>query len=104
MLGGGAEAAGTRDIVEQAAQGSNDVTRQNAVTNAASNLDVDKTNQATQLAERGQNISAQQAQAQLAMEQAQLNSQRQLSILQSVLGFAGSATPGTPGGNQASLY
>ena len=104
MLGGGAEAAGTRDIVEQAGQGVNDVTRANAVNTAASNLDVAKTNQATQLAERGQNISAQQAQAQLAMEQAQLNSQRQLDILRSVLGFAGSAVPGTPGGNQASLY
>ena len=88
----------------QAGQGVNDVTRANAVNEAASNLDVAKTNQATQLAERGQNISAQQAQAQLAMEQTQLNSQRQLAILQSVLGFAGSATPGTPGGSQASLY
>lgn len=104
MLGGGAEAAGTRDIVEQAGQGVNDVTRQNAVTEAGSNLDVAKTNQATQLAERGQNISAQQAQAQLAMEQAQLNSQRQLALLSSVLGFASNAIPGTPGGNQASLY
>ncbi len=104
MLGGGAEAAGTRDIVEQAGQGVNDVTRANAVNEAGANLDVAKTNQATQLAERGQNISAEQAQAQLAMEQAQLNSQRQLDILRSVLGFAGSATPGTPGGNQASLY
>ena len=74
------------------------------VAGESGNLDVAKTNQATQLAERGQNISAQQAQAQLAMEQAQLNSQRQLDILRSVLGFAGSATPGTPGGNQASLY
>lgn len=104
MLGGGAEAAGTRDIVEQAGQGVNDVTRTNATNEAASNLDVAKTNQATQLAERGQNISAQQAQAQLAMEQAQLNSQRQLALLSSVLGFASSATPGTPQGAQASLY
>lgn len=90
MLGSGAQVQGTKDIVEQAGQGANDITRQNATTTAANDLDIAKTNQATQLTERGQNISAQQAQAQLAMEQAQLNSQRQLAILQSVLGGSSS--------------
>lgn len=93
MLGSGAQVQGTKDIVEQAGQGANDITRQNATTTAANDLDIAKTNQATQLAERGQNISAQQAQAQLAMEQAQLNSQRQLQILQSVLGVSSGGAP-----------
>lgn len=96
MLGGGAEAAGTRNIVEQAGQGVNDVTRANATNTAASNLDVAKTNQASQLTQRGQDIAAQQAQAQLAMEQAQLNSQRQLSLLQTALGATSSIpSPGS---------
>lgn len=105
QLGGGAQAAGTRDVVEKAGQTVNDITRQNAVTKAGSDLSVAQGNQAnardvalanqqTQLSQRGQDLSAQQAQAQLAMEQAQQNSQRQLQLLQSVLGFAGDATKG----------
>lgn len=93
QLGSGAQVQGTRDVVENAASGVNDVTRANAVNTAQSDLDVAKTNQATKLTERGQDISAQQAQAQLAMEQAQLNSQRQLAMLQQILGFSGGATP-----------
>lgn len=123
MLGGGAQAAGTRDVVEQAGQGVNDVTRQNAVTDAGQRLSVAQgnqsagltgrgqdigvaqANQGAQLAERGQDISAQQAQAQLAMAQAQLNSQRQLGLLNAVLGFAGSGGSSTSGQvNGSSLY
>lgn len=106
MLGGGAQAAGTLAAVEQAAQGSNDVTRQNAVSDVATNNAIAQTNQAAQLTERGQDISAEQAQAQLAMEQAQLNSQRQLAVLQAALGFTESASAGgagAPAGSSA-LY
>ena len=55
----------------------------------------DTANLSSQVAERGQTISAQQGQAQLALEQAQLNSQRQLDLLRSALGFATSTSPST---------
>lgn len=94
-LGGGAQAQGTRDIVENAAGAVGDVTRQNAVTTAQSNADIAKTNQAAAITQRGQDIAAQQAQAQLGLEEAQLNSQRQLAILGAALGSipSGSGLP-----------
>lgn len=101
MLGGGGEAQGTRDIVAQAGQGANDVTRANAVNSSTQNLDVAKTNQASALTQRGQDIAARQAQAQLAMEQAQLNSQRQLDMLRLALG---SVSSGGGGGATSSPY
>lgn len=88
QLGGGAESAATRALVEQAAQGSNDVSRQQAVTHSANALDLAKTNQGAAITQRGQDIAAQEANASLAMQQAQLNSQRQLSLLQTALGMA----------------
>ncbi len=97
QLGGGAQAQGLRDVVENAAGQVGEVNRGLAQTNAGQALEVAKANQASSLAQRGQNISAQEAQARIAQEQAQMQfnnmqmqSQRQLELLRMALGFASS--------------
>lgn len=98
QMGGGASTQAARDVTENALGQLGAVTRQNAVTNAGQNLDVAKTNQATQLAERGQNIAAQEAQARLAQQQVALQfqeqmarSQQSLELLRLALGTATNA-------------
>lgn len=92
QLGGGAESQATREIGETALGTLGDVNRQQAITSAGQALDVAKTNQATRLAERGQNINAQEANARLALaqtqlqfQQAQMQANQQLSLLKLAL-------------------
>jgi hypothetical protein len=87
MLGGGAEAAGVRDAVLSGQGQLDDVTRQQAITGSDQALDIAKTNQASQLTQRGQDVSLQEANARLALEQAQLAWQRQMQALS--LAFSG---------------
>jgi hypothetical protein len=102
MLGGGAAAAGTQNIVENAAGQVGAASRQNAVTTAQMNEQTALANQQSAVTQRGQDIAAQQAQAQIELETAQLNSQRQLALLQSALGVA--ATQGGGVSAPGNLY
>ena len=103
QLGGGAEAQGVRDVVENAAGQTGEVNREMAIQGGRQAFDVARTNQAAGITQRGQDIQAQEAQARLAQEQAQImfqqqmaKSQQQLDLLRMVLGQAG--------GGAGSLY
>jgi hypothetical protein len=100
-LGSGAEAQGTRDIVENAAGQVGQVNRDLAATNAKTSLTTALANQQAGVTERGQDIQAQEAQARLAQEQAQLQfdnamaqQNRQLELLKLALGMGSSLTTG----------
>ena len=96
QLGGGAESQGVRDIVENAAGQVGDVNREMAIQGGRQAFDVARTNQAAGITQRGQDIQAQEAQARLAQEQADImfkqqmaRSQQQLDLLRMVLGQSG---------------
>lgn len=103
MLGSGAQAQGVRDIVSSNAENLGQVSRDLATQNANTALDVAKTNYGGALAQRGQNIQAQQANAQLALEQ-RAQQYQLLNILMS--GLRGGAPTGgvAPSGGSGLLY
>lgn len=77
MLGSGAQVQGSRDIIQSGMGELGDVRRQQAVTHAGNALDVAKMGYQGDIAQRGQNIQAQEANARLAQEANQLAFQRQ---------------------------
>ena len=92
QLGGGYEGQATRDIVENAAGQVGDVNREQAIQGSQRSFQTALANQQSGLAQRGQDINAQEAQARLALaqtqlqfQQAQQQSQRQLDLLRLVL-------------------
>lgn len=87
QLGSGAEVQGSKNVVENAAGLVGDVNRQNAVTNSNQALEIAKANQSSGLTQRGQDIAAMEAKARLAQEQAALQSNQQLQMLQMALGM-----------------
>lgn len=93
--GSGAEVQGTQNIVENAAGQVGAVTRANATNTAAQNLSVAQSNQATQLASRGQDIQAQEAASTLAAQQAQAQATNSLAMLKMALGLASPSSAGT---------
>lgn len=94
QLGGGAEVQGTRDIVENAAGLLGQTSRDQATLQANQALDIAKTNQGSAITQRGQDIQSQEAAAQLALSQAQLQAENSLNMLKLALGGA-SASPST---------
>ena len=106
QLGGGAEAAATRDIVQHAAGQMGEVSRSQAIQGSERNFQTAFANQQAGLTQRGQDaqtamanqqagvtqrgqdISAQEAQARLAFAQTQLQSQRSLEMLRMALSQA----------------
>lgn len=87
QLGGGAEVAGVRDAILSGQGQLSDVARSQAINDSGQALDIAKTNQSAAITQRGQDISAQEANARLALEQAQLAWQRQMQALS--LAFSG---------------
>lgn len=85
QLGGGAEAAATRDIVQRAAGQMGEVGRSQAIQGSERNFQTALANQQAALTRRGQDIGAQEAQARLALAQTQLQSQRSLEMLRMAL-------------------
>lgn len=81
MLGGGAQAQGTRDIIQSGQGQLGDVARSAAGTQAQTALDVATTNYGGGITQRGQDIQNQQAQARLAFEQTQAAYQRNIQLL-----------------------
>ena len=104
MLGSGAEAEETGKVVENAASQVNDITRQNAITESGQALDVAKANQSAALEQRGQDIAAQQAQAQLQLSAAEFASQQQLALLKTALGVGVSSPTGGSSYGTFALY
>ena len=88
QLGGGAEAAATRDIVQHAAGQMGEVSRERAIQGSERNFQTALANQQSALTQRGQDIGAQEAQARLALAQPQLQSQRSLEMLRMALSQA----------------
>lgn len=106
MLGSGAQVQGTRDIVSDAAGQVGQVSRDEAGKNADIAADFAKTNYGGAIAQRGQDVQSQEANARLGLareqgnqrlsfEQTQLAQQRQLQLLQLALSGmkGGSAMP-----------
>ena len=88
QLGGGAEAAATRDIVQHAAGQMGEVGRSQAIQGSERNFQTALANQQSALTQRGQDISAQEAQARLAESRVQAQSQRSLEMLRMALSQA----------------
>ncbi len=86
QLGGGAEAQGERDIIENAASQIGGVNRQNMTDTAKSNLTTELANQSAGVTQRGQDIQSQEAQAQLALAQQEFASNQSLNMLKLALG------------------
>lgn len=103
MLGSGAEVEEAGKVAEDAASKVNDITRQNAVTSAQQGLDIAKANQSAALEQRGQDIAAQQAQAQLALSAAEFQAQQQLALLKTALGV-GVSSPTSSSYGTFALY
>lgn len=97
MLGGGAQAQATRDIISQGEGQLGDTVRANAVNDANLAADFAKTNYQGALTERGQNIQAQEANARLALEQRAQQYQLLNTILNSI-GKVGSSSVAAPTG------
>lgn len=95
QLGGGAEVAGVRDAILSGQGQLSDVARSQAINDSGQALDIAKTNQSAAITQRGQDISAQEANARLALEQAQLAWQRQMQALS--LAFSGMPNVNGPG-------
>ena len=91
QLGGGAEAAATRDIVQHAAGQMGEVGRDQAIQGTERNFQTALANQQSAVTQRGQDINAQEAQARLALAQTQLQSQRSLEMLRLALSQAATA-------------
>jgi hypothetical protein len=68
MLGGGAEAASVRNVIQSGAGELGQVSRDQAVKQADLAADFAKTGYAGSITQRGQDVSAQEAQARLAQE------------------------------------
>lgn len=96
MLGSGAEVQGVRDVVNNNAEQLGQVTRDSAKANAATALDLAKTNYTGSIAQRGQDIQSQEANASLAL---QANNQRfqALSLALQALGGARSGSASISG-------
>lgn len=92
QLGGGTESQGTRDIVENAAGQLGQVSRDQATTQSGQALDIAKTNQGSAVTQRGQDIQAQEAAAQLQLAQQEFLSNQSLNALKLALSGS-SATP-----------
>lgn len=71
QLGGGAEATGTQNVITAGEGQLGNVTRQQAATNAQLGTQVAEQNAQLGVTQRGQDVQAQQAQAQLALENRQ---------------------------------
>jgi hypothetical protein len=97
MLGSGAQVQGARDIIQSGMGELGDVRRQQAITKAGSALDLAKMGYQGDITQRGQDISAQEANARLAQEAAQLQFQRQQSALQQQMGLMQLAMSGLKG-------
>lgn len=85
-LGSGAEVQGVKDVIQSGAGELGQVSRDQAVKNADLAADVAKTNYQGGITQRGQDVSAQEAQARLAQEERIAASNRQLQLLQMALG------------------
>lgn len=96
-LGGGAEVQGVRDVVQSGAGELGQVSRDEAIKQADLGADFAKTRYSGSIAQRGQDVSAREAEARLAQEkelaqsrmsfeQQQQKSSQQLQLLQMALG------------------
>lgn len=93
-LGSGAEVQGVRDIIQSGAGELGQVSRNQAVNEAALKTDIAKTNYAGGITQRGQDVSAQEAQARLAQEERIAAANHQLQLLTLALGGLGKAGSG----------
>lgn len=87
LSGSGMEAEGEKGIVENALGEMGSASRANATTQANNALDLAKTNQAAAITQRGQDIAAEEANAQLAEQQAALQAGSSLNMLKLALGL-----------------
>lgn len=99
MLGGGAEAQDVRDVVNNNAEQLGQVSRNNATTNAATALDVAKTNYQGGITQRGQDIQSQEANAQLALTARN----QQYQLLNTILNGISKIAPGAGSSSPYSL-
>lgn len=93
-LGSGAEVQGVKDIIQSGAGELGQVSRNQAQNEAALKTDIAKTNYAGGITQRGQDVSAQEAQARLAQEERIAASNHQLQLLTLALGGLGKAGSG----------
>lgn len=99
MLGSGAQAQDVRDVVNNNAEQEGQVSRNLATQNANTALDVAKTNYQGSLTQRGQDIQAQQANAQLALEARG----QQYQLLNTILNGISKIAPGAGSSSPYSL-
>lgn len=93
-LGSGAEVQGVKDIIQSGAGELGQVSRDQAVKNTDLKTDIAKTNYAGGITQRGQDVSAQEAQARLAQEERIAAANHQLQLLTLALGGLGKAGSG----------
>lgn len=91
MLGGGAQAQATRDVVNNNASELGQVSRDQATTGANMAADFAKTGYQGSITQRGQDIAAQEANARLALEQRQQQYQLLSMALQGLNGASSGA-------------
>lgn len=103
LAGSGQESAGIEKIGESALGQLGDVARSNATNEVNTNLDVAKTNASNAITQRGQDIAAQEANANLAMQQNALKVNSSLDMLRLALGLIPSVSA-SGGGSSVSLY
>lgn len=87
MLGSGAQVQGTRDLIASGAGELGQVARDTAVSNANLASDFAKTGYQGEIAQRGQDVQSQEANARLALEQRE--AEAQLGVQRSQLGLQG---------------
>lgn len=87
LSGSGMEAEGEKGIIENALGEMGSASRANATTQANNALDIAKTNQSAAITQRGQDIAAEEANAQLAEQQAALQASSSLNMLKLALGL-----------------
>src|SRR5258706_2667096 len=80
-LGSGAEVQGVKDVIQSGAGELGQVSRDQAVKNTDLKTDIAKTNYAGGITQRGQDVSAQEAQARLAQEERIAAANHQLQLL-----------------------
>lgn len=94
MLGGGAQAQATKDIVSDAAGNEGQVTRDLASKNADMSADFAKTNYQGKITQRGQDIQSQEAAAQMALAREQMSQTNMYRLLQlATQGLSASYSP-----------
>ncbi len=92
MLGSGAEAQGSRDIIAHGAGQLGEVSRENAVNESSQKADFAKMKYQGDITQRGQDIAAQEAEARLALQREVSKQQMLMEALKMLNGGAQSGT------------